>query len=73
MDHVRKMQAEDFSPECMRDCAKMLRSWTGKGKQKAMQYADMLDRLASHDEWARAETNRQFTENRWKPDYEADQ
>lgn len=73
MDHVRKMQDEDFSPERMRDCAKMLRTWTGKGKQKALRYADMLDRLAGHDEWARQETRRQFTENRWTPDYDADQ
>lgn len=76
--HVKKHQDEDFSPERMREAARILRLASNVFVRKSMKdkcetYAKMLDRLSVQEEYKREEFRKQdkLWRKQWKEEQEA--
>jgi len=70
---LKRHKENDFSPARMRECAEMLRSWDGRGKKKALKFAEMLEDLAKHEEWKRAQIRASYERPEYRPNYDEHQ
>lgn len=64
---------QDFSPEKMRECAELLKSWKGKGKKKALLFSKLLEQQAKFEEHHREVIRRSLERKEYRPDYDEGQ